>query len=234
MEKHEIGSNDEILDNIKKIILSRHPIIDDRLAFLLKSKSSMDININFYNEHNGITNIMFLDGTDNYKSSIPEQININNLIDINTINEIIIFLISDHDTISSIYKTETEINLKFVVNLKDEISKGISCCTFGLSLDFYGYDNHEEILNKYFKSIVSTFINKLTHTSWYQQEYTNYINIEKTKIINSLSEENLKALFDLLTNEDRCEMLLEMPNERFAEIYNELTSKQKNLVKKHN
>lgn len=221
MEKHEIGSNDEILDNIKKIILSRHPIVDDRLDFLT-GNSNMNINIDFYSEPNVTTNIMFLDGTDNYSSSVPERIEINNLININTINEIIRFLISDHDIIRSINKSETEIRLQFVVNLCNDNLKGISCSTIGLSLNFYRYANHEEIINMYFKSIVKEFINQLTHTEWYKEEYKKYCIKTKAQIINSFNEEDLQTIFGLLTNEDRCNLLFNMPDDRFSEIYSEL------------
>ena len=221
MNKYEVDSNVEILDNIKKIILNRHPIVDDRLDFLM-SNSNMEINIKFYNQPNVITDILFLDGTDNYKSSIQERIKINNLININTINEVIRFLISDHDIIRSINKSETEIKLQFVVNLCDDNLKGISCSTIELSLDFYGYDNYEEIINMYFKSIIKEFFNQLTHTEWYKEEYKKYFIKTKAQIINSLNEEDLQTIFGLLTNEDKCNILFNIPDDRFGEIYSEL------------
>lgn len=236
MEKHELNydNSNEIVETIKNIILDRHPIVNDRIDTIMKNNApNMDIYIHFYNEPNNITGVMFLDGTINYKSSIPERIIINDLISSTTVNKLIQFILSDHDIIKSINITKNEISLLFNVDLKEQNMCGISCGNIGLTLDFYGYTESNDLLDKYFKSIVTTFHKQLIYTEWYKQEYEKYRLKIKTQIINSLTETDLHKFINLLSNEDICNLLFDMPDDRFGEIYNQLQNieNSKELVK---
>ncbi len=237
MKKYELIYDDcnekEILEAMKNIIINRHPIVDERINTLLHSSSSMQININFYKENNKeFTNIMFLDGTDSYKSSIPERININGLVSSSFINKFIAYIVSYYDIIRTIHMENDDINMLFACDLKNSELPGIDCNNIGLELDFYGYPNNEEIMNNYFKNIVTTFKEYLTHSEWYKNAYKEYLEISKTQIIDSLSDTDLHEFIGLLSNNEIKEILFDMPNDKFKNLYMELQENQKKLIKK--
>lgn len=240
MKKYELDcdNSNEIIKVIKNIILSKHPIVDDRMDLLMHNPApAMDIDVDIYKDEkdNSFTNIMFLDGNNSSKTSIEERLNIKSLISTTTINGLIQFILNDHDIIRAIYKNKNGINILFVVDFREENMHGISCGSISLELDFYGYQNHNEILEEYFNSIVTTFNRQLVHTEWFKKGYKNYCIMTKAQLINSLSETDLHKFMSLLTNEDICNLLLDMPDDKFGEIYTELKNiqnDQKNLIKK--
>lgn len=234
MSKYEIcyEKDNEILNLVKEVILKQYPILQDRLDVLLiypRPTMSIILNFNNYNNKNS-TEFMFGVGTDTFSSSIPKSINVDGLVSTKFIVDLISYILSDHDIISSINKKYGQIKLSFDVDMKDENMSGISCGTITLYLDFSCYDNYEELLDKYLNVIVTTFFDKLKNTESYKREYDESCLMIKKNVINSLSEEQLRIFINMLNNEDLCAILLNMPNDRFIEVYENFQN-QKKLIK---
>ena len=92
-------------------------------------------------------------------------------ISLNVLNNIIEFILSDHDHISSILKYNDTITLKFAVNLKDENMRGISCGDIELELNFRFHSNKKELSDYYLKGIINGFYDKLKNTETFKNEY---------------------------------------------------------------
>ena len=235
MKKYELNYNNnvKILDEIKKIILKRHPIVDDRLNILYPSSKDprcpeMEIQFLFYKiDNKNITQILFLDGTSSYKSNIPEQIEINDLISKNILCDLISYLLTDHNLFENIYKYNTSIELPLIVDGRDENLHGISCGKIILKLDFNSHPDNELLMNEYLKVITTTFYEQLKRTNTFQKDLSNYCNNVKSEFINSLTTEELKQFINLLNNNDLCNLIYSMPNNRFIELYNKYNKEEK-------
>lgn len=91
----------EIIELIKKVIVSYYPIIDNRLDILMSNPTpTLDICFNFF-EENGkqITQIYFLKGTETVRQGTLEEFIINGYVSPNLIINLIFFLLKDHDII---------------------------------------------------------------------------------------------------------------------------------------
>lgn len=236
MERVELNSdkNIEILQEIKEVILNKYPIIDDRFDIITSyPRPAIDIDINFYNDDENIeaTGILFCAGTEVMKTSIPERLVINGLISPKIVIDLISFIISDHNYIKNITRTDNQIKLIFDIKMTEENMCGMSVGEIGLELDFHKYLNHENLLNSYLKEIVNTFYEQLKETDSFKKEYAEYCLLAKEKVINSFNEQDLQMFMELLSNEDICRMLLDMPNNRFIELYSIFKNKEKVKIK---
>ena len=241
MNNYELNYNndEEILNCIKKIILNRHPIVQNRLDILYPYfdqplTPEMEIDFRFHKiNDNDITHILFLDGTDNHKESIHESITINGLISKKAIYDLINYLLTDHDWIKNICKYDTYFQIPMDVGGCEENMHGISCGEINLKFDFYRHPNKQKMLNEYLKFIAINFYEQLKNTSSVKRELSNYCDLVKKEFINSLTDDNLKSFFCLLNNEDLYNLIFSLPNNRFIELYNEYIKQedQKQLTK---
>lgn len=234
MSKYEIcyEKDNEILNTIKGVILKYYPVLENRLDVLFSYPSpTLDIYINFNNYDNkNHTQFTFGVGSEVLNCGTPDSIMVDGLVSSKVIVDLIGFILSDHDIISSINKTDKQINLSFKVNMKDENMCGIGCGEIKLNLEFYTYENHKELLDSYLNIIVTSFFDKLKNTESFKREYNDYCLMVKEKVINFLTEEQLHIFINMLNNEDLCEMLFNMPNDRFIEVYENFQN-QKKLIK---
>lgn len=232
MESLEVKSsaNQEIINAIKEIILSKYSILENRMDMLFDEDRVIGIHLHFIKDtnkkNNEWTHIYFMDGTSNGQSKTPESIDIEGLMNNETIFGVMEFLLEDHDVISDIYKRDKEIEIYFLVNMSDENMKGMGCYQIRLVLEFRKYPNPEDLLNYYFISIFRRFHKELQRTSFFEKEYQNYCINKKQEIINSLSLEDLHKMVGLFTNHDLCSILFSLPDERFFELYAELEEKE--------
>ena len=236
-------NGEKIIEKVKKIVLDMYPIVEDRLDILFSHPTpTMNIQLCLYvDEEKNLTytNIYFLNGNQNFKSQMPDRININKLISIDTLNGIIEFILSDHNFVSEFSKFNDTIHLKFVVNMRDDNMHGISCGDIELEviLSKFPYQNEfpskKEVLDYYMKGILNRFHQNLKNTETYKKEYKKHIALEKAQIINFLTEEELHLFLGKLTIEDICSLLLTLPDDRFREIYDDLEQEkqQKKLVR---
>ena len=183
----------EILQCMKEIILDRHPIVEDRMDVLFPSvhgprKPEMGIHFIFnrYNDSD-ITQILFLDGTEDFKTTIPDRIQIDGLISKKLVCDFVSYLLTDHDCFRNIYKKATSIELPMVVDARDDNMHGISCGEINLCFDFTHHPDYKSLLNDYLKIITTTFYEELKKTSSFEKEFSDYCNSIKHEFINSLT-----------------------------------------------
>lgn len=212
----------EIVEAVKQIMLNQYPKLENRMDILFDYPNpAMDIAIRFYkDEKRGErTRIQFLNGHENAKISMSEYIIIDGLLSLKALCDIISFLLSDHDRIGNINRDESKINMTFVVDMRDDNMQGVGCGPIGLELDFHQYKNYESLQKSYLKVIAGNFYEQLKGTPSFRREYNEYCSFRKQVIINSFTEETLHQFIRLLDNKDLCELLLELPNDRFLEVY---------------
>jgi len=236
MGKFELSLNndEEIIKAIQNIILSKHPIIENRIDILFNYPSPvMDIILNFYSDKNNdkFTQILFCDGNENMRCGISEQLFINDYISIDVLCNLIHYILSDHDHIKSISKENDLIKLVFGVDVKNENIKGISCGDINLQLDFKKLDEHNKVSDYYLREIVNCFYDQLKYTDSFRREYNEYCLLLKEKFVNSLTDRELYDFIEMLDSNDLHSLLLNMCNERFIELYDDF--KRKNTIGKH-
>lgn len=241
MEKYELNyDNDaEILKCIQDVILERHPIVEDRLDILYPSFNeprTPEMEIQFIPnriDNKDITEIIFLDGTSNYKQSIPNKIVINGLISKKVICDLISYLLADHDIFKDIYIHETSILLPMTVDGRNENMHGISCGEITLNFDFTYHHDNKLLCKECLKVISTTFYNKLKGTDTFKREFTNYCDNMKLDFLKSLTFEELKKFIDLLDYDNLYNLIYSMPNDCFVQLYNEYNNQEnpKNLIK---
>ena len=219
----------EMLELIKKVILSHFPIIEDRIDILLRNPApALDINFNLGEDNNKeMTQIYFLKGTTSFKTKIAEEIIANGYINPSLIIDLISFILKDHDIITTFNYTSNEITLNFNVDLKEQNTKGISCSTISLNLDLTFCPKKEDMINIILKIIWSHFFYKLKNTTAFQEEYQKYCNNLRQEVAQTSTKEELEQLLSLLNKEELTNLLYKIPNGLFLILYDKLKESKK-------
>ena len=158
------SEEERIIETIKGVLLSKHPIVNDRIDLLLHHQKQFDISMKFVNvSGKDYTYINFLDGYTFCRNSIDSQIIINGLVTKNTINELIFNILLDHDYIRDMYFGADTMKLSFIVDLRENNMKGIGCRVIGLGLDFHFHPEKEILLKHYSESIIKLYTDELNH-----------------------------------------------------------------------
>ena len=223
--------DEEILDSIKRVLLERHPIVEDRLDELFE-KGEFDISFNIYDREGNITtDIWFLDGKENARSSIPESISLDNRVSLNLINALISYILKDHEIVSSLSTNyRTSIDMTFNVNLREEMKKGINCRTLGLNLNFYGDVDMSKYLELYLKDIITVFFDKVMDTPFMKREVDKYVSTIKEQFLDGSSKDDILALLSKLPNEELCKIIYKMDAYSFM---NALKNKEATDIKRN-
>ena len=108
-------TNEEILEEIKSVITTLHPYMENRLPVLLNYPNpSMDIRFFF---HPNSTTIIFADGLETTKSSISKKIEVDFPVEPELINSLVALLLQDHDYISDVKKEKETLSIGTDVEL---------------------------------------------------------------------------------------------------------------------
>ncbi len=236
--------NIDVVDSIKSIVLNRYPILENRM-YALELLRVFEINMKFYKDDFGQEGvyIMFLDGTDNFKSPIPERIMINQLITTEVLCDLIQFIVADHDWMNFLEVPHDNagwqrIKLSFIVNQREDNMCGMGCSDIQLVLDFSNHLNKKELEVQYLDAIVHRFYKQLKDTPYIRRQYHDYCLKEKTKIVNSFSDSELHDFMNLLSTEELCQIVLSLEDQRFIELYQNFMEQKfdyedsKQLIKK--
>lgn len=225
---NEIDLDLEILKAIKDVLLKKHPIVDDRLDYLFGS-GEFDIALSLYDyQGNAYSIVSFLDGTENARMGIVDSVKLNERFSINLVNNLIFYILTDHEIISEFYKTSNSIEMKFRVDLKNENMKGISCRTIGLSLHFYGDADMESYKELYFKDIITIFFEKLKDTQYMKNEFNNYVSNVKKELLSKSSKEDILEFLSKLSVEELEKIIEAMDPYFFMNILNSIRNKSGN------
>lgn len=211
----------QIFNYIKSVVLREYPISNREEILFTHHSSAMDINFWFFKdeEEEETCEIHFICGSKNYKSSIPDSLDLEGFLSAEVLFDFITFLLNDNRIITSINKGPNSIELNFKVNLSDNAMIGISCDEINITLDFFRFLNCERLLNYYFNLITLKFHDKLKYTAFYKNAFESYSSQIKNSFVDSLDEEELKRFLLLLDKEELKVLLDNISNERFNELY---------------
>lgn len=202
-----IKYHEDLISFIKSVILKYCPYVEDRLSILGSTKSpELDIELNICNNK---SQIMFIFGNYNFKTSIPERATISYIISFEEIVDIIDFILEDHEAIKGINLYDKKIDLKFAVNWTGNSIKGINCSDIGLNLNFENMDLKKHYLyllfQRYytyleqvptFKTMRNEYIDSMKHSYFDALDKTGLITL-----LNGMSEKELKKLLHNLDND---------------------------------
>ena len=214
----------EILESVKEVILNHYPIVKNRLNILMTDYNEpetpeIEIHFSFFKSAEGdMTRIMFLNGTRNYKTSIPERFLVQGFVSKKLVITFLRYLLKDHDWLKNISQLNNRIEIPLGVVWRDDNMTGIGCGEIKIVLDFRGFSN-QQLLKSYLKDILISFYDKAKNTPIFHQEFKRFCEITKKEFFESFTEEEVTDFFDLLTIAEKRKLLLEMSDELFLEVY---------------
>lgn len=240
----EIETETDFLDVVNETIYKVHPVQIPRMEQNMQGSigmPEMELVLNFYqdDEFQNYTQLMFLDGTYNNKSSLHDNYVIMKAISNNIVGDIVTFLLAQFPIIKELSLGYQSFSLKFIVPIEKQNEKGISC--YAITLTFEKRNSElKEIIGKYFKYIVENFYEQVSKTPKFQYEYQKFCDKTKQEIIDSLGDKEVQELIKLLPIYKIRNLLNQLSSEEFLKIYDAFqhqqpkTENSKCLVKKSN
>ena len=202
-----INCHEDLMSYIKSVILKYCPYVEDRLSILGSTKSpELNIELNICNNE---SQMMFMFGNYNFKTTIPERATVSYIISFDEIADIIDFILVDHEVIKDINFYGKQIDLKFAITWNDKSTKGINCSDMGLNLNF----ENMEVKKQYLYLLFQKYYAQLEHAPSFKLMKNEYIasikhsyfdDMDKTGLItllNRMSENDLKKLLNNLDND---------------------------------
>ncbi len=204
-----IKHGEDLISYIKSVILKYCPYIEDRLLIFGNTKSpELDIKININNNE---SQIMFMFGNSCVKSSIPERVATSYIISFEEIEDIIDFLLDDHEVIRNISFNGKELDLKFSINWSDKSIKGINCSDIGLGLTF----ENMELEKQYLYLLFQRYYTYLEHVPSFKSMKNEYIDSMKHSYFDTLDKTGLISLLNGMCENDLKELLYNLDNDLF-------------------
>lgn len=226
----EITNEKEISEKIIGLINELHPVKTPRIDLDMPSfkRPSTDIIINLIEEDNvPHTFISILDGTENFKQSVPNgNILTDEFLDINTLKEIIDYLLANFPVVYNFNVNSNSISftLSFSKNNDFYITPGISLENISLEIRITDLKLQKK-LKEYLIFILSTYYVELKQTPYWQETIKKY----KKKILFETEYEYIMDFLSRLSEEEIRKLLVNITNERFIEIMNDMISKETKL-----
>lgn len=204
-----IKQSEDLVEYVKNTFFKYCPYVDSRLSILGNAKSpEIDIEINIYNNQ---TQIMFLFGDSYFKQSISEQLIIPYIINFEEIEQIINFILGDHEFIKNINLHNNLIGLKFAINWTEESIKGINCGDIGLNIAF----DNIELGKKYLYLLFQKYYTFLEHAPSFKRIKNEYVNSIKKSYIGTLDKTKLISLLSVMEENELRELLYNLDNDTF-------------------
>ena len=208
-----IKHGEDLISYIKSVILKYCPYIEDRLLILGNADSpALDITIDINN--NG-SQIMFMFGNSCVKSSVPERVETPYTISFEEIEDIIDFILVDHEVIKDINFYGKEIDLKFAINWNDKSTKGINCSDIGLELTFECI----ELKKQYLYLLIQKYYTHLEQVSSFKSMKNEYIDSIKYSYFNSLDKTELITFLNRMSENDLKKLLHNLDNDVFINYF---------------
>lgn len=226
----KITNEKEISEKIIGLINELHPVKTPRIDLNMPSfkRPSTDIIINLIEEDNmPHTFISILDGTENFKQSVPNgNILTDEFLDINTLKEIIDYLLANFPVVYNFNVNSNSISftLSFSKNNDFYITPGISLENISLEIRITDLKLQKK-LKEYLIFILSTYYAELKQTPYWQET----IEKNKKKILFEMEYEYIMDFLSRLSEEEIRKLLVNITNERFIEIMNDMISKETKL-----
>lgn len=226
----EITNEKEVLKKIINIINLLHPVQTPRIDLDMPSfkRPSTDIIINLIEEDNMLrTFISILDGTENFKQSVLHgNILTDTFLDINTLKEIIDYLLANFPVVYNFNVNSNSISFTFSFSKNNDfyITPGISLENISLEIRITDLKLQKK-LKEYLIFILSTYYAELKQTPYWQET----IEKNKKKILFEMEYGYIMDFVFHLSEEEIRKLLVNITNERFIEIMNDMISKETKL-----
>lgn len=226
----KITNEKEVTQIIIDLINKLHPVKTPRIDLNIPSfkMPATDIIINLVEEDNlPYTFINILDGTQSFKESIEQgKILISNYLDNNTLKELIDFLFLNFPIIYNFNVNENSISLDFSFSKNKDFLKtpGLSLESLNLEININDLKLKHQLTN-YLIFIMNTYYNELKQTSFWQENIQKY----KEKLILEMEYKFIMGFLSHLNEDEIRKLLVNINNERFIEIMNNMNSKETKL-----
>lgn len=226
----KITNEKEVTQIIINLINKLHPVKTPRIDLNIPSfkMPATDIIINLIEEDNlPYTFINILDGTQSFKESIEQgKILISNYLDNNTLKELIDFLFLNFPIIYNFNVNENSISLDFSFSKNKDFLKtpGLSLESLNLEININDLKLKHQLTN-YLIFIMNTYYNELKQTSFWQENIQKY----KEKLILEMEYKFIMGFLSHLNEDEIRKLLVNINNERFIEIMNNMNSKETKL-----
>lgn len=226
----KITNEKEVTQIIINLINKLHPVKTPRIDLNIPSfkMPATDIIINLVEEDNSpYTFINILDGTQSFKESIEQgKILISNYLDNNTLKELIDFLFLNFPIIYNFNVNENSLSLDFSFSKNKDFLKtpGLSLETLNLEININDLKLKHQLTN-YLIFIMNTYYNELKQTSFWQENMQKY----KEKLILEMEYKFIMGFLSHLNENEIRKLLVNINNERFIEIMNNMNSKETKL-----
>lgn len=226
----EITNEKEVLKKIINIINLLHPVQTPRIDLDMPSfkSPSMDILINLIEEDNmPHTFISILDGTENFKQSVPNgNILTDAFLEINTLKEIIDYLLANFPVVYNFNVNSNSISFTLLFSKNNDfyITPGISLENISLEIRITDLKLQNK-LKEYLIFILSTYYAELKQTPYWQETIEKY----KKKMLFEMEYGYIMDFVSHLSEEEIRKLLVNITNERFIEIMNNMVSKETKL-----
>lgn len=226
----KITNEKEVTQIIINLINKLHPVKTPRIDLNIPSfkMPATDIIINLVEEDNlPYTFINILDGTQSFKESIEQgKILISNYLDNNTLKELIDFLFLNFPIIYNFNVNENSISLDFSFSKNKDFLKtpGLSLESLNLEININDLKLKHQLTN-YLIFIMNTYYNELKQTSFWQENMQKY----KEKLILEMEYKFIMGFLSHLNENEIRKLLVNINNERFIEIMNNMNSKETKL-----
>ena len=204
-----INCREDLMSYIKSIILKYCPYVEDRLSILGSTKSpELNIELNICNNE---SQIMFMFGNYNFKTTIPERATVSYIISFDGIADIIDFILVDHEVIKDINFYGKQIDLKFAINWTDKSIKGINCSDIGLNLNF----ENMKVKKQYLYLLFRRYYTHLEQVPSFKKIKNEYIDSMKRSYFDSLDKNGLITLLNGMRENELKELLHNIDNDIF-------------------
>lgn len=207
----------EIFEKIKEEIYKLCPVKQPRVVFdgdgYFKD-IEVGIEFYFYKEENQIVNTMV--SINNMTNSYLVVGDVSN----DTIGKLVAFLLNEFPYVNSVQTRVNGFEIEFLAGLEHFEQEGIGCNKISINFDTHPVLHKEfsELFQRYLNYIVSNFAESMSRAPQLRVAYKNYRAGIKKNIINSFSSEELRKFIDLMTDEERCALLIGMNTEKFFEV----------------
>lgn len=226
----KITNENEVVERIISLINELHPAKTPRIDLHTPSfkRPSTDITIHLIEEDNvPHTFISILDGTENSKQSVPNgNILTDVFLDINTLKEIIDYILANFPVIYNLSVNEYSISLAFSFSKNSDFFKTPGLSLENINLEFSIRDlKLKNKLKEYLMFIISTYHTALKQTSFWQENIQKY----KKKILFEMEYDHIIDFISHLSPDEIRRLLVNISNERFIEIMNNMILKEEKL-----
>lgn len=218
-----IEENEDLISQVKRVLFKYCPYTNDRVSLMDGNTPEFDMHFNLGKDS---TDVLFVYGNSRAKSGVEDNVSVPYVATLDEIEELIDFIKEDHESMRfdkhDVHKKVTE--LKFNINWREEMIKGLDCGTISIVLHFR---DNPELENKY-----TYFLNQKYFNSSDLACKWGYTNEVMKTYIDSLDKEGLIKLLSKMSEEELRSMI--SPNMNKVMEYAKEEPKVKELLYKNN